>query len=455
MSRKKELRKINRIQLAENLDEKSKKEIIDKYIDLYEEHEKLKDEKEKVEKELKKYKNSNTPSSANKHLKPDTKDLKAKLGARRGAPKNHKGGTLVLKEVDEIIPVSAKNCPTCDSSHIRPTGYVKSRKVICYQKAKTYIREYRQREYVCLDDSTIFLAKHKDIPEKGIYDANIQGLVNYYKFKSRMPHRLIVDVMNNVHEVPMTAPTSLEITNRAADKLEPLCTELEKEVKQAEVINGDETSMSVSGVRHWIWVFCNKLLSLFKFKKERGGEIVEQVLGKDFKGKLVSDGWATYTTYTKENKIIHQRCFDHLRREVKYECKEKHPDLYKWCCDIYFMTKKGKNYKQEKRRQDAFLKCKTELTMLITHMKAHQNLRKLATKIENGGDKWFTCILHPELPIDNNEAERSLRPFVVMRKIMGCLRSEMGKRTYEIMMSLISTWEKQGKNIFYTLQTTL
>jgi len=439
---------IKLISFSDKYKDKTKDELIRELYDSYV-------EKEKLERELKKYKNPNTPSSANKHIKSDTCGLKAKSGAKRGAPKNHTGRTSVLPEAEEIIPVSAKNCPTCNSTDIRPTGYVKVRKIICYQKAKTYIKEYRQIEYLCLDDKTVFLAKHNNIPEKGIYDSNIQGLVNYYKFKSRMPHRLIVDAMNNIHEVPMTAPTSLEITRRASDKLEPLYRKLERDIKRAKVINGDETSMSVNGVNHWIWVFCNKLISLFKFKKERGGEIVEQVLGKDFKGKLVSDGWATYTTYTKERKIIHQRCFDHLRREVKYECKEKHPDLYSWCCDIYSMTKKGKEYKQEKRRQDAFLKCKTQLTMLITHMRAHQNLRKLATKIENGGDKWFTCILYPELPIDNNEAERSLRPFVVMRKIMGCLRSETGKRTYEIMMSLISTWEKQNKNIFYTLQNTL
>jgi len=73
----------------------------------------------------------------------------------------------------------------------------------------------------------------------------------------------------------------------------------------------------------------------------------------------------------------------------------------------------------------------------------------------NGGDDWFTAILYPEVPLDNNEAERSLRPFVIMRKIIGCLRSDMGKRNYEVMMSLISTWQKQGKNVYSMLEDTL
>jgi hypothetical protein len=253
----------------------------------------------------------------------------------------------------------------------------------------------------------------------------------------------------------MTEPTSMNITQRVGQELEPNYHEIEVEIKQSKVVQGDETSHSVNGVNHWIWVFCNELLSLFKFKKERGGNIVEKILGEDFEGGLVSDGWQTYKTYSKKNGVIQQRCCDHLRREVKHECKELYPDLYKWCCDIYFMVKKGKRYKQEKRRVDMHKKCKAELSRLIIHMEAHQHLRKLATKIKNGGDDWFTCLLHPELPMDNNEAERSLRPFVIMRKIIGCLRSELGVRTHEIMMSIISTWEKQKKNVLYSLQQSI
>lgn len=420
------------------------KELYDAYVD-----------KEKLEKELKKYKNSNTPSSANKHLKKNTKGLNKKNQAKRGAPKGHKGATFIFPEADIIIPVTAESCEFCFSVNIEPTDHVKKKKVICHIKAKTIVKEYHQYGFRCLDCNKFFYSNQKDIPEKGNYDKQIQSLVNYYKFKGRMPFNIVVDVMNNIHDVPMTEPTALEITRRASDKLEPIYHDLEKQVKDSDVIQGDETSHSVMGENHWIWVFCNTFISLFKFKKERGGDIVEKTLGKGFKGKLVSDGWTTYKAYSKKKNIKHQRCWDHLRREVKFECKKKHPFLYNWCCDIYFMVKKGKNYKQKKRRLDMYKKCKVELDMLIQHMNCHTNLRKLATKIKNGGDKWFSCILYPELPMDNNQAERSLRPFVILRKIIGCIRSEIGVKNYEIMMSLFSTWEKQDKNVLYTLQSLL
>ena len=430
------------------LSEQSKEELIDIIL---KKEERIKE----LERELKKYKNPNTPSSSNKHIKADTSGLRAKEGAKRGAPIGHKGATLILPEAEEIIPLSVKVCSCCGSANVKPTGYVKDREILCLLKPRTVVKRYKQQEIRCLDCHKLTLASHADIPENGVYDKAIQSLVNYFKFKGRMPHAIVVDTMNTIFNVPMTAATSLEITRRASPKLEPLYHDLETAIKNAEVVHADETSHSVNGVNHWIWVFCNKLLSLFKFNKERGGDIVERVLGKNFKGKLCSDGWRTYTTYCEDNKVVHGRCWSHGLREAKFECEKKHPTLYQWFCDIFDMVKKGKAEPEEKNRHEWFEKCKSELEMWITHAEAHKNLRKFATKVKNGGEKWFTPILYPELPLDNNEAERSLRPFVIMRKIIGCLRSEVGKRNYEIMMSLISTWQKQDKNVYSMLQATL
>ena len=67
-----------------------------------------------------------------------------------------------------------------------------------------------------------------------------------------------------------------------------------------------------------------------------------------------------------------------------------------------------------------------------------ENKPKESTSLEEVVD--YSPSISLEIPIDNNEAERSIRPFVILRKIMGCLRSEIGMKNYEIMVSLISTW---------------
>lgn len=100
--------------------DKTKDELIKELYDAYV-------EKEKIEKELKKYKNPNTPSSANKHIKLDTQGLKAKKGAKRGAPKKHWGNTLILPEATASMIIDTHDCPKCNGTNIKPTGYIKKR----------------------------------------------------------------------------------------------------------------------------------------------------------------------------------------------------------------------------------------------------------------------------------------------------------------------------------------
>src|SRR3989338_8974189 len=121
------------------LSEKSKDELIDLII---ERNKKI----EELDRELKKYKNPNTPSSSNKHIKSDTSGLRAKEGAKRGAPLGNKGATLVLPEAEEIIPLSATTCSCCGSPRVESTGYIKEKEVLCLSKPRTFVKRYKQQE---------------------------------------------------------------------------------------------------------------------------------------------------------------------------------------------------------------------------------------------------------------------------------------------------------------------
>ena len=55
-------------------------------------------------------------------------------------------------------------------------------------------------------------------------------------------------------------------------------------------------------------------------------------------------------------------------------------------------------------------------------------------------------VAHPEVPPDNNAAERSLRPVVVSRKVSGGTRSAAGTDTKMALASIFGTWRAQGLN---------
>ena len=58
----------------------------------------------------------------------------------------------------------------------------------------------------------------------------------------------------------------------------------------------------------------------------------------------------------------------------------------------------------------------------------------------------FTFVEYPEVPSENNAAERSVRPRVIARKISGGTRSAAGSKTMAVLASLFETWGLRGEN---------
>ena len=90
------------------------------------------------------------------------------------------------------------------------------------------------------------------------------------------------------------------------------------------------------------------------------------------------------------------------------------------------------------------------LRRIISRRYKDVKVMKFLQKVKNGFHSWFTFLEHNVEPT-NNIAEQALREHVVIRKIIGGLRSEKGARVHEIVMSCFATWKKLGLNIFDTL----
>jgi transposase len=68
----------------------------------------------------------------------------------------------------------------------------------------------------------------------------------------------------------------------------------------------------------------------------------------------------------------------------------------------------------------------------------------------------LTCFRRAHVPPTNNQAERSLRPVVIMRKVIQGTRSEKGLENHTVLRSLFETARRQGKkaqDFFYKLFT--
>ena len=88
-----------------------------------------------------------------------------------------------------------------------------------------------------------------------------------------------------------------------------------------------------------------------------------------------------------------------------------------------------------------------ERTRLLRHFddfaredpKDFPTLAKRRTELRRGRDDYFTCLLFPNIPCDNNAAERAIRPAVIKRKISQGSKTGRGAKATEVLLTVIRT----------------
>lgn len=203
-----------------------------------------------------------------------------------------------------------------------------------------------------------------------------------------------------------------------------------------------------------MWTFVTDTEVVFVIRKSRAKKVIEEILGINFKGIVCCDGWKAYSQYT--NNI--QRCWAHLLREAKH-LADKYAEFegfYQAFKTMFENIKAVKNKPPSLSKRETIKdKLKLELEQLIGNMNCYQEFRKFATKVKNGLEYWFTCILNLFVEPTNNTAERALRELVVQRKIIGGLRREKGANIMQTIMTMISTWKKRELPVFSTMKSHL
>ena len=163
---------------------------------------------------------------------------------------------------------------------------------------------------------------------------------------------------------------------------------------------------------------------------------------------MVSDCYAAYHHYDGPK----QRCWAHLLRDI-HDLRTLYPDdtpLARWADAVHGIYDRAKacTHPQAKRRRTAQLALERQLLALGQPFRHDPSATqaKLCRRIERHIRELFVFVAEPDVPADDNAAERSLRHLVISRKISGGTRSEQGTQSKMTLASLFGTWRAQGLN---------
>ncbi len=430
-------------------------ETLQRNQELEKENEKLKNEIEELKKRLLFYENPNTPPSARKLQSAEKTTENTPIPKKRGAPNGHKGATRPTKEPDEIIDVIADHCEKCGSSNIEKQDKCETLEIEDIpppQKIKT--TQYNLWKVKCKDCEHEFNSKHPDCPKTGNFGIFLLVYIVMLKFHLRGVIRKIQDFAMKYNGFEISTKGIHDILLRVGSACKNDYDEKIQKIRSAKWRYIDETGIKVNGDNWWLWIFrTDTNETLVVIRKSRGTKVLEEILGLDHKGANIADGWRAYSWIDKL-----QRCWAHLLREVDHfiDSSENGKRLSE---DIHVCFKKLRDFLdrnpsiEERREKKAVFE--NELEAVVAKYSDFKELEKPLTYIKNGFGCWYTCMLYPGMEPTNNLGEQAMREHVIMRKIIGCFRSENGAENYQHIASLLATCRLQGKNGFEELEKVL
>jgi transposase len=218
-------------------------------------------------------------------------------------------------------------------------------------------------------------------------------------------------------------------------------------------IHSDETPWVVKGVKEWLWIFANTDFALFHAADTRARAELETILGSSYSGVLSSDDFSVYNGYDVK---AQQKCLAHLRRHFKKLVKLPGLNNQEIGKDfIKLIDEAFENYSLFQQSQDILeflswgykFRDKVETKIIEWIEKAGGEAGKLLRCLRDKAHQWWYFLDHPEIPPDNNLAERTLRLAVTKRKISGGSRSMERFQHTANLLTIVQTCRHQGRSV--------
>lgn len=250
-------------------------------------------------------------------------------------------------------------------------------------------------------------------------------------------------------ELHLARATSVRSMLRTSQRCAPAYEQLRSDLRGAAEVAPDETGWRVGGRLAWLHAFVSRRATCYVIDPTRSHEPAEQLLGLDWSGTLVHDGWSVYDRFTR---AFHQQCVRHLQRrcqellETAVRGAVRLPRAVLALVDRAFSLRRAwRGHRlscDDLAERGLGLAC--ELERLASGTFTHEPNRRLAGHLLNHAMHWFWFLIDPTIQATNHWAERAIRPAVVNRKVWGGNRTWPGARAQSILMSVIRTCRQRA-----------
>lgn len=398
--------------------------------------------------------NSSKPPSTDRHK---GKRARPPAGESRpaGAQPGHVGRARELLTEEQVTHFH--DCPPesrCEcGGQVNLSGLVWRHQVIDVPPVVPMVTEYRLYAGVCRRCGKRHEASLPPGVSARMTGPRLLALIGTLSGGYRLSRRLVQGLLRDVFRIDISLGALSQSEAVLSAALAPVVQEAHDYVQQAPVVHGDETGHREQGGGQWMWVAIAGMVSVFLACAHRNAEAARDMLGAGFAGILVSDRYAAYAWIDRERR---QLCWAHLLRDfakiaersgVAGRIGEELIELTKRMFRFWHAVRNGHLSREGFVCHMLFLRERIEQTLRQGSNCGESRTANTCKALLKMRQALWTFVRVPGIEPTNNLAERTLRHYVIWRKISFGAQSERGAQYMARMMTVVGSCKLQGRNI--------
>lgn len=288
----------------------------------------------------------------------------------------------------------------------------------------------------------------------------VVSLATYLNKVGGLSYGKITTLLEQMSGLRVARSTLCRALLRTASKSEPIYEELVETIRTSPVVYPDESGWREGGTRAWLWAFTNRRETVYSIARGRGFAEASEILGQEYAGTLVADGWASYRCFVH---ATHQTCLAHLLRRCKEMLEVAQGGAARFPRRVQEILRAALAVRDRRRAKTlspqgvriAKGRLIAQMDRLLSGHFTHEGNRRLAKHLRNYRQALFLFLDRDDIEATNWPAEHAIRPAVVNRKSCAGNRTRCGAEAQAILMSLLRTFQQRGLNSIPTFTRIL
>jgi transposase len=401
--------------------------------------------------------------------------LRRTSGKKPGGQPGHPGTTLALSAVpDTVVTHWPTRCEQCGAGLTRTAVDAATaplrRQVYELPPLRLHVTEHVALTKCCPHCHTVNQGTFPDsVSQTAQYGPRFQAWAVYLSQYQLLPFARTCQLLQDAFTHAPSSGTLATWIAACAQRLEPVEAAIKAQVRQAPVVNFDETGVRISGRTHWLHSASTPHLTCYAAHSQRGQPAMAamEVL-PHFAGRAVHDAWSSYYQFD----CTHALCNAHLLRELRFIQDHLHQPwakaLSQWLCRLKTAVTQAqeqgltqlasRRWRRLQQRYQELLEQGWQANPAPPRSGRRGRTkqgpaRNLLTRLDQRRHEVLAFATDFRVPFDNNLAERDLRMTKVQQKISGCFRSISGAKYFCRIRGYISTLRKQGQDVLLALRS--